>query len=255
MSILNPTNGTTAAIRYDVVKNYSQSKLQGRDVYCSKVQATPLSLATVADTMVREGCKYETNEVVSILEKFASVATRLLQEGNAINLGSLVRFRPSIRGKFETIDEAFSKAKHRIVVNASVGSALRNVAVSASVSRITAMPLPEIHTTYNGLTGNPNSVASQGPLIVMGKHFIWNEAAEDEGFFTDAAGEYRACELTSLDAARQTAFLHIVHELEAGATVKLYFSTRNTSNGERVVIDYDVPITCEVNPDADSTEG
>jgi hypothetical protein len=43
--------------------------------------------------------------------------------------------------------------------------------------------------------------------------------------------------------------------LEAGATVKLYFCTRNTSNGERVVIDYDVPITCEVNPDADSTEG
>lgn len=255
MSIVKPTNGATAAIRYEVVKNYSQSKLLGRDVYCSKVQATPLSLATVADTMVREGCKYETNEVVSILEKFATVATRLLQEGNAINLGSLVRFRPSIRGKFESIDEAFSKDKHRIVVTASVGSALRNVASTAAVSRITTIPLPEINIAYNGLTGEPNTVASQGPLIVMGKHFIWNDAAEDEGFFTDAAGEYRACELTSLDAARQTAFLHIAHEIPEGTIVKLYFSTRNTSNGERAVIDYDLPITCEAYANAASTEG
>ena len=165
MSIVNPTNDATAAIRYDVVKNDSQSKSQGRDVYCPKVQATD------------------------------------------------------------------------------------------AMTRVTTVPYPEIQMVYNGLTGNPNTVASQGPLIVMGRNFIWNEAAEDEGFFTDATGEYRACELTSLDAACQFAFLHIVHELEAGAIVRLYFITRNTGNGERLVIDYDVPIICEVNPDAVSTEG
>ncbi len=245
MAMLNADNGTSAAIRYDVVKNYAQSKAKGTNIFNARVQAPTKSLREVADTMVREGCKYDSAEVVAILEKFASVTTRLLQEGNAINVGSLVRFRPSIRGKFNTPETAFSKADHRIVVNASIGSALRDVAATAQVMRVSNIGLPEIATVYNGLTGTHNTVGSQGPLVIMGKRFIWDEEAEDEGFFTEVDGLREKCELTSLNEEGTTAFINIPQEMMEGIEARLYFFTRNTASGELAMIRYDAVLTYE----------
>jgi hypothetical protein len=254
MTILNANNGDAAAVRYDVVKNCAQSKTLGRDVFCSRTSTRVKSLAEVADTMVREGSKYEANEVVAILEKFAKVTTRLLQEGYAVNVGSLVRFRPSIRGKFETVDEAFSKAKHRIVVRASVGSALRNVAATASVQRITAIPLPEITTVYNGLTGTLATLDTEGPLVVLGKRFTWDATAEDEGFFTEVNGVRQPCEVFSIDTARTSVFMNTSAVMGEGIQATLYFATRNTANGELATIRYALPLAYEAQAEQ-TTEG
>lgn len=254
MSILNANNGDAVAVRYDVVKNCAQSKALGHDVFCSRTTTTVKSLAEVADTMVREGSKYEANEIVAILEKFATVATRLLQEGYAVNVGSLVRFRPSIRGKFETIDEAFSKAKHRIVVQASVGSALRNVAATASVQRITGVPLPEITAVYNGLTGTLATLDTEGSLVVLGKRFIWDTNAADEGFFTEVSGVRQPCEVFSIDTARTSAFMNTSAIMGEGVQATLYFATRNTANGELATIRYALPLAYEAAV-AQTTEG
>jgi hypothetical protein len=254
MTILNANNGDAAAVRYDVVKNCAQSKTLGRDVFCSRTSTRVKSLAEVADTMVREGSKYEANEVVAILEKFAKVTTRLLQEGYAVNVGSLVRFRPSIRGKFETVDEAFSKAKHRIVVRASVGSALRNVAATASVQRITAIPLPEITTVYNGLTGTLATLDTEGPLVVLGKRFTWDATAEDEGFFTEVNEVRQPCEIFSIDTARTSVFMNTSAVMGEGIQATLYFATRNTANGELATIRYALPLAYEAQAEQ-TTEG
>lgn len=254
MSILNVDNGNAAAVRYDVVKNCAQSKTLGRDVFCSRTSTKVKSLTEVADTMVREGSKYETNEVVAILEKFAKVTTRFLQEGYAVNVGSLVRFRPSIRGKFETVDEAFSKAKHRIVVQASVGSALRNVAATASVQRITAIPLPVISTVYNGLTGTLATLDTEGPLVVLGKRFVWDTTAEDEGFFTEVNGVRQPCEVFSIDTARTSVFMNTSAVMGEGIQATLYFATRNTANGELATIRYALPLAYEAQAEQ-TTEG
>ena len=254
MTILNANNGDAAAVRYDVVKNCAQSKTLGRDVFCSRTSTRVKSLAEVADTMVREGSKYEANEVVAILEKFAKVTTRLLQEGYAVNVGSLVRFRPSIRGKFETVDEAFSKAKHRIVVRASVGSALRNVAATASVQRITVIPLPEITTVYNGLTGSLATLDTEGPLVVLGKRFMWDATAEDEGFFTEVNGVRQPCEIFSIDTARTSVFMNTSAVMGEGIQATLYFATRNTANGELATIRYALPLAYEAQAEQ-TTEG
>ena len=254
MTILNANNGDAAAVRYDVVKNCAQSKTLGRDVFCSRTSTRVKSLAEVADTMVREGSKYEANEVVAILEKFAKVTTRLLQEGYAVNVGSLVRFRPSIRGKFETVDEAFSKAKHRIVVRASVGSALRNVAATASVQRITVIPLPEITTVYNGLTGSLATLDTEGPLVVLGKRFTWDATAEDEGFFTEVNGVRQPCEIFSIDTARTSVFMNTSAVMGEGIQATLYFATRNTATGELATIRYALPLAYEAQAEQ-TTEG
>ncbi len=179
MAQLNVDNGAQAAIKYDVVKQAAISKVKGHDVWCARVSAPTKSLREVADTMVREGSKYDSAEVVSILEKFATVTARLLQEGNAINVGSLVYLRPSIRGTFPTQDAGFSKASNKVVITATIGSVLRNVAATAPVQRLSAIALPEIATVYNGLTGTHNTVGSQGPLVIMGKRFIWDETKSE----------------------------------------------------------------------------
>jgi hypothetical protein len=245
MATLNVDNGSSAAIRYEVVKNFAQSKAKGVNIYNARVQAPTKSLREVADTMVREGCKYEPGEVVAILEKFANVTTRLLQEGNAINVGSLVRFRPSICGTFKSLDTGFSKADHRIIVKASVGTALRNVAATAPVERVTSLGLPELQKVYNAVTGKMNTMCSEGDIIVMGKRFIWNEEAEDEGFFTEVEGNVMKCEVFNLDKDNASAFMHTKQFMMEGDEAQLIFRTRNTSTGELAVFKYDVPLAFE----------
>jgi hypothetical protein len=243
--MLNADNGATSAIKYEVVKNHALSKVKGVNKFYARVMASSKSLREVADTMVREGCKYEPGEVVAILEKFADVTTRLLQEGHSVNVGSLVHFRPSIRGTFESVDDSFSKADHRLVVTASIGSALRNAVANATVVRVTQVSFPEMSIVYNAITGTPNTLCPDGDLIVMGKRLTWDDEAEDEGFFTIVEGSKVRCEVYSLDKEKTSAFMHSKQFMMEGDEAQLIFSTRNTGNGELATFAYSTPIVYE----------
>lgn len=238
MTMLNIDNGEAAAINYAVVKNSALSKRENKNVFCARVTAAAKSLREVAETMVENGSKYSAVEIYAILEAFADVVARLLKKGCAVNVGSLVRFRPSIRGRFETEADAFNPSEHRIVVKASVGSALRNVAANASVLRASSLPLPVLTAVYNAQNGELNTCASEGVIVVMGKHFIWDSTATDEGFFAIYDGTELACTLISLDDNRMTAFLEMPHMLNPGDEVELCFRTRNTSSGNLTMVNY-----------------
>lgn len=158
---LNIDNGDSSAIRYNLAKNAILEKSKGELSYYARVVANTKSLREVAETMVREGLKYSAYEVYCVLEFFTDVVTRLLKEGCAVNVGSLVRFRPRIQGKFASETDSFKRGVHRILVGASVGSALRNVAAAAPVSRVSAaVALPELLAVYNGATGHQDMVMS-----------------------------------------------------------------------------------------------
>ncbi|MBQ9693298.1 MAG: hypothetical protein IJV69_00885 [Kiritimatiellae bacterium] len=249
MGTLNVENGDTNAIRYDVIRNAAQEKLTGESAYCARVYAPTKSLREVAETMVREGSKYSAHEVYSILESFAAVVTRLLQEGSAVNVGSLVRFRPSIVGKFSSEDESFARGTHRIKVRASVGSALRDVAASAAVTRISqAVPLPTLTAVYNGLSGTPNTVCSEATMIITGTSLIWNEEAEDEGFFANLEGLDTRCQVIKTSAKNDTAIVLMPHALSEGNEVELSFRTRHTTSGNLALIIYSEMLQYEAEP-------
>jgi hypothetical protein len=241
---LHIENGEQNAIRYDLSKNALVEKNKGERSYYARVYTTTKSLKTVAEAMVREGLKYSQYEIYCILEAFTDVVTRLLKEGYAVNMGSLVRFRPSIQGSFKTEQDGFTRGDHRIVVRASVGSSLRNVAASAAVARISAAWTPEIHEIHNGMTGEENTVAPDGSLVITGTRLKWNTSAADEGFFANLDGDELRCTVMSTDTTNNTIFILLPHTLVEGQAVELTFRTRTTPSGELAMIDYPEVITC-----------
>ena len=246
MATLNVENGDSAAIRYDVVKNALLEKSKGEVSYFARVHANTKSLREVAETMVREGSKYSAYEVYCILESFATVVTRLLQEGNAVNVGSLVRFRPSIQGKFEGEGDSFQRGTHRILVRASIGSALRNVAAGATVTRVAAaLPLPELLAVFNGATGNPDKVSNEMAFIVQGAHLAYDVDAADEGFFANLDGQTLRCPVVVMNDEDTNVVLMMPHQLAPGNEVELTFRTRHTTSGGLAIISYAKALTCE----------
>lgn len=241
---LNIENGDTSAIRYDLVKNALLEKNKGEESYYARVYTTTKSLKAVAETMVREGLKYSPYEIYCILEAFTDVVTRLLQEGYAVNMGSLVRFRPSIQGRFNTEQEGFNRGDHRIVVRASVGASLRNVAASASVARISATWIPELQCIYNGMTGEENTVTPEGNLVISGTRLKWNISAADEGFFAIVDGDEQRCTVLTTDKTNETIFVLLPHTMVEGGVAEITFRTRITPNGELAMIEYPNVITC-----------
>ena len=246
MATLNVENGDSAAIRYDVVKNALLEKSKGEVSYFARVHANTKSLREVAETMVREGSKYSAYEVYCILESFATVVTRLLQEGNAVNVGSLVRFRPSIQGKFEGEGDSFQRGTHRILVRACIGSALRNIASTASAMRVTpALPMPELLAVFNGATGNEDMVSNEATFAVRGKALVYDKDAADEGFFLNLDGQDLRCPVVTIDEAACNVMLMVPHQVAPGNELELTFRTRHTSNGSLAIVGYPTSLTCE----------
>ena len=243
---LNIDNGDSSAIRYNLAKNAILEKSKGELSYYARVVANTKSLREVAETMVREGSKYSAYEVYCVLEFFTDVVTRLLKEGCAVNVGSLVRFRPRIQGKFASETDSFKRGVHRILVGASVGSALRNVAAAAPVSRVSAaVALPELLAVYNGATGHQDRVSNESTFIVKGANMVYDINAADEGFFVNLDGQELRCTVILMDEKHANAVLLMPHQIAPGNEVALSFRTRHTTSGGKAIISYGKTLMCE----------
>lgn len=249
MNQLNIENGSRCALRYEVIKNALREKNAGEISYCARVYTTVKSLREIAETMVHEGSKYKAIELFAILQDFTDITTRLLQEGYAVNVGSLVRFRPSIQGKFTSEDDAFTRGRHRIVIRSSTGSILRDVAASATVERINKGETPpKLLNVFNCVTGTLNTVCSTGTLTISGKRLSWNPENPDEGFFTTLDDDTQRCELLHVNEEQTCAFIKIPHTLQEGDQITLTFRTRQVLNGPLRNIPYPDPLTYEMPP-------
>jgi hypothetical protein len=112
--------------------------------YAAHVVAQPASLATLAQQMVREGSKYSESEIVAIATQLMETMAYRLANGEAINLGSMVRLRPAIRGTFATNQSPFNAEEHDIIVTASIGSRLRKIVQGAAVEQVDHVTLPKL---------------------------------------------------------------------------------------------------------------
>ena len=196
MAEVNYNAGTASAIRYDIVKNHAAQDQDGNPIYNARVSAPAKSLRDVAATMEREGSKYRASEIYQILEHFTAVATHLVEEGNAVNVGSLFHIRPSIRGTFSGEDDAFQRGKQNIRITTTVGANLRNMAVNAKVERIGQMLSAEILGVVNSKTQKANTLCPAGSLNISGKRLMYNAEAEDEGVFVTVSGKsYRGTQI------------------------------------------------------------
>lgn len=246
MSSLNAKNNPCYALRYEIVRNALHKKNFGETTYFARVHAEVKSLRELTETMVREGSKYKASEIFAILQDFTNLTIRLLQEGYAINVGSLVRFRPSIRGKFTSEEDVFTRGIHRIVVASATGSVLRNVAADALVERVNKSDtLPKLSTIHNATTGRMNTLSHTKLLTVLGKRLTWDIDDPNEGFFATLGNDSRRCEVLHANKQKTNVLIKVPQDLQVGDQISITFRTQLTETDPHLNIPYPTLLTYE----------
>ncbi len=245
-NIIIKNTTTPNTIRYRVQLNAAASKSAEREVYTGVVDVKETyDLDLVAKRMVERGCVAGKSTIHLVLTDFADLVSDLVAEGRAVTIPGLVRFAPSIRGTFETIDSPWDAANNQVVVNASIGSRMRAAAAKSTVQRVDTITLPELELLVDVATQQPNVITSEGVFIVSGTQLLWDETAEDEGFFLNAGGEETKCTQQEETQDETCAILKTSQIFdEAGLPVELFFRTR--INGTLHQIKYANAITSAI---------
>lgn len=118
----------------------------GKSCYAARVIVQPMSLRQIAAQMVREGSKYAEHEIVGIAEQMVDVIIHQLRNGRSVNFGSVMRFRPSIKGRFNAKDEAFDPKAHQLRIAVSAGRRVKNALEGVTVECVDKVNIPEIRS-------------------------------------------------------------------------------------------------------------
>lgn len=137
---------TQAKIRYSLqpVPPKARSRDGTEGPYAAHVQIRPASLRSIAEQMVREGSKYSEFEIIAIVSQLMETIAYRLTNGESVNLGSMLRLKPAIRGTFSTLETPFNATEHEIVVSATIGSNLRKIIQQATVEHIERSTSPKL---------------------------------------------------------------------------------------------------------------
>lgn len=231
-------------INYRVVENSAASYSKGSTVYSGQVLVKETyGLSDVARRMVAEGCAVKESTIRLVLSEFAGMVAELVAEGRAVNISGLVRFAPAVRGTFADAAAPWDPAQHRLVVNATVGSRLREAASASAVRRLDELALPKLTELYDVATLQRDVLSSEGNFLVLGERLTWDPEREDEGFFISLLGAESRCTAVSDGTTPNRAILHCTQPFDSsGLEVELFFRTRMGGETLRVV-KYPNPLT------------
>ena len=155
------------AIKYSVVPNHL---ITNRTVYRAQVAQTgSVNLARLADRIVAQGTTVRLPDVLAVLENTIMAAEAYLIEGFRVNLGGLCQLYPRVQGTFETLDDTFDPARHRLVLGARPGERLRRAfETGGTVERIEATePAPVLLSFQDGSTGQANATVTPGGIGII----------------------------------------------------------------------------------------
>ena len=151
---------SSSKVRYRLVETPVQK--EGKACYAARAVVQTTSLRQIAEQMVREGSKYAEHEILGIAEQMIGVIIDRLREGHSVNFGSMMRFRPSIKGNFESKGETFDPKTHQLVVAVSAGSRLRNALEGVTVECLDEVKNPEIRSVTVAPLGDLHVVEVSG---------------------------------------------------------------------------------------------
>ena len=190
---------TQAKIRYSLqpVPPKARSGDGTEGPYAAHVQIRPASLRSIAEQMVREGSKYSESEIIAIISQLMETIAYRLTNGESVNLGSMLRLKPAIRGTFSTLETPFNAAEHEIVVSATIGSNLRKIIQQATVEHVERSTSPKL------LQVVPFDVSSANmpnfSFIVRGSHLTSVPKGATASWFIRVNGDVRALEPIACD--------------------------------------------------------
>ena len=111
--------------------------------YAAHVKVQTASLRSIAEQMVREGSKFSEAEIIAMMTQMMDTIAYRLTNGETVNLGSMLRLRPAIRGTFESKESPFDPRQHEVIISANIGRKLRNIIQQTTTEQITPVNTPE----------------------------------------------------------------------------------------------------------------
>jgi hypothetical protein len=116
----------------------------GHACYAGRAVMKKASLRTIAEQMEREGSKYAQYEILGIAEQMIDVIIDRLRHGETVDFGSMMRIRPSVKGRFESETDEFDTKRHVLEVVVTAGAQLRSALEGVAAEKVDAVVYPEI---------------------------------------------------------------------------------------------------------------
>ncbi len=187
---------SASSIQYGTFHNQLASQKAGKDMNVAHVYThKTYTLKELAAALKARGVSLTRGTIFYVLQELADLMQDLLAEGNAINLGGIVRLFPTIRGTFEE-GETFDESKHAIVVRAIAGKVVRGAASAGPVQKVGGSVSPTITGLYNTVNFEEDILFGGGETgTVEGKFLTFDATAADEGLFISCP-EYEGDDLT-----------------------------------------------------------
>ena len=161
--VLKVNNGDACKVRYQIC--VTPQRENEAPCYGARAEVKTVSLRAIAEQVEREGSKYDASEVICITEHVIGAIIDRLRHGYSVNFGSMMRFRPSIKGRFEHEEDEFDANRHQLVVAVSAGSQLRHALDGVSVERIKQTTTPKIRKVDVSLTESMILVQVMGSAL------------------------------------------------------------------------------------------
>lgn len=112
--------------------------------YAARVVMKTASLRSIAEQMVREGSKFSEAEILAMMTQMMDAIAYRLTNGETVNLGSMLRLRPAIRGTFESAEAPFDPRQHEVIVSANIGRRLRKIIQQTTTEQVSPVKTPEL---------------------------------------------------------------------------------------------------------------
>jgi hypothetical protein len=145
--------------------------------------AGTVTMETIAETMVRQGCTIGKGEIIAVLSYFMNVVRYYLQMGFIVDT-PFVRYLPGIKGTFASYIDHFDHSKHTLRVNVQTGyqlvDALKEVSVEKIESSVQDPNLLE-YTDHN--SGKANTITPGGVGTIKGYRLDFNLEDQEQGIY------------------------------------------------------------------------
>lgn len=174
--------------------NRIDGAIVGEDVQRYQSKINPAGVVTTGDLAaeVAENLKETKAYAETVIKEYNSAAAAKLALGNRVLLDGLCRLELYGEGTFDSEDEQWNGAKHRIVVRAIPYDEIKYAALDVVPVNTLSPVSIQLLGAQDQTTLEQNSITLGNVLLLQGKNLQHNASFEDEGvFLVNAEHEYR----------------------------------------------------------------
>lgn len=166
------------------------------NVYSAQVRCT-MSAGTeqIVERMLKQGSTITRADTLAVLENAVDAIESMLLEGQRVNFGGLIDLFPRIRGKFTSLDDAFTHDRHVCDVAAACGARVRKSfrTMATPEKEIASPPVAQLtgyRDVYSGTTDS--EITPAFAAVISGKNLQFDPDKADEGIYFVPTGAGQA---------------------------------------------------------------